>query len=248
MWGHPAAPRPVHPLWHCCLGEWPTQLSHTLQQLAGDPPGGGWTPLSQAGHTCHSSWFKIPKSCKPGLFCQAREPLAPMACPSLNWQSRLRQSRQAESSRGFQGTSGRPGCADPRWGGSVPIAGLNQKSLQTHFSVERIMETFTRVSPPCCLGPKGGAAWGSQAATGEALVCCGDGDPQSLCGERGKDTALWKHPMARLLPGLGWALLPTYSEHPPRVCVGVGPALTPRISGCRKQDRHPRSNFTILCS
>lgn len=44
------------------------------------------------------------------------------------------------------------------------------------------MVTFNQVSPPGCFGPKGGWAWGSQADTGEALVCCGDGDPQGPCG------------------------------------------------------------------
>lgn len=122
MWGRPAAPSPVHPLWLRCLGEWPTQLSHTLQQLAGDPPGGGWTPLSQAGHTCHSSWFKIPKSCKSALFCQAREPLPlTVGLSFTELEIKIVAKQAGKSSGGLQGASGRPGCADPSGVGVFPL-------------------------------------------------------------------------------------------------------------------------------
>lgn len=157
VWGHPAAPSPVHPLWLCCLGEWPTQLSHTLQQLAGDPPGGGWTPLSQAGHTCHSSWFKIPKSCKPALFCQAREPLAlTVGLSFTELEIKIVAKQPGGELQGIPGGFRQARLCRPQLGWECSIAGVNQKSLQTHFSVERVMVTFNQVSPPGCFGPKGG--------------------------------------------------------------------------------------------
>lgn len=57
----------------------------------------------------------------------------------------------------------------------------------------------------------------SQTATGEAPVHGREGP----CG------------------GRGGAQLPTGSRHPPEP-VGVRAALTPVISGCGKQDGHPR--------
>lgn len=158
MWGHPAAPSPVHPLWLCCLGEWPTQLSHTLQQLAGDPPGGGWTPLSQAGHTCHSSWFKIPKSCKPALFCQAREPLAlTVGLSFTELEIKIVAKQPGGELQGIPGGLRQARLCRPQLGWECSIAGVNQKSLQTHFSVERVM--VQKVGEPGAVKQTLGKPW-----------------------------------------------------------------------------------------
>lgn len=144
----------------CCLGQWPAQPPHTLEQLAGDLPGGGWTSLSQPGHTCHSSWFKIPKFCKPALLPPARESgvlTVGLSCAELAAGDCGQAGRRGEWLPKMPRAAGRPGCVDPGplVGRRVPT-GVKQDRLQTHFSAKGVAEMFTHVSPPGCPGSEGG--------------------------------------------------------------------------------------------
>lgn len=112
--------------WLCCLGQWPAQPPHTLEQLAGDLPGGGWTSLSQPGHTCYSSWFKIPKFCKLAPLPPARESgvlTVGLSFAELAAGGCGQAGRRGERLPKMPRAAGRPGCVDPGplWAGVSPL-------------------------------------------------------------------------------------------------------------------------------
>lgn len=167
---------------------------------------GGWTSLSHSGHTCHSSWFRIPKYCRLALLCQVRESSVLMVGLSFT-DLAVGDCGQAGSTPGAARASGRPSSVDPGpwWGGVSLLLEWTRRACRLTSQQEESERLSPKFHHPAASDRKERESGHSPCAVTQP-----PGEPQLVIiwvpVQEGRGTELWKPPnqlsVSGLLPGL----------------------------------------------